>query len=203
MALVSEFAGIIFDYGGVLVHHQTDEDQVRMAEVAGMPKKQFTDLYWLEREDYDKGLVAAGDYWQKIASLAGARFSAEVVEQLIELDTLSWMQFDSVMWEWLEQLRGAGKRLAMLSNMPRELGEALKTTTSRLDQFDHVTLSYELHIVKPEPAIYSECLDGLGTPLEKTLFLDDRIANVQAAQQVGLRSIHFTSRDEVLPRLRS
>ena len=203
MALVNNFEGYIFDYGGVLVHHQTEADQARLAEIAEIPLERFTELYWSDRFEYDRGLMAAEEYWQQLASREGRILSDGVIEQLTELDTVSWMQFDSVMWEWIDQLRGAGKRIAILSNMPRDLGEALKARTDRLGSFDQVTLSYEVHAVKPEPAIYEHCLDGLGTAPNQTLFLDDRLANVQGAELLGVRAIHFTSRDDVLSRLRS
>jgi putative hydrolase of the HAD superfamily len=202
MALVSSYEGFIFDYGGVLVHHQTDEEQSRLAAIAGVPKDIFTELYWSDRLDYDKGLLSAAEYWQTLATRAGGgRLTQRMVDELIEVDSESWMHFDSVMWDWIDQLRSAGKRVAMLSNMPRELGEALKTRTDRLSRFDQVTLSYELHSVKPEPAIYEQCLEGIGTAPEQTLFLDDKIVNVQGAELLGIRAIQFLDRDDVLLRL--
>lgn len=203
MALVSSYEGFIFDYGGVLVHHQTEADQERLAKIAEVAKDAFTEAYWSDRLDYDKGLMSAEEYWQALSSRAGGRsLKQSQIDQLVELDSVSWMQFDEVMWNWIDQLRGAGKRVAMLSNMPRDLGEALKVKTDKLSVFDQVTLSYEVHSVKPEPAIYEHCLEGIGTPPEQTLFLDDRIANVQGAELLGIRAIQFLDRDDVLLRLR-
>jgi putative hydrolase of the HAD superfamily len=204
MALVSSYDGFIFDYGGVLVLHQTDEEQARLAEIAGVPKHAFIELYWSDRLDYDKGLLTGAEYWQALAARSGGgTLGQQQVEDLIELDSQSWMHFDDVMWEWIDQLRGAGKRVAMLSNMPRELGEAIKLNTDKLDVFDQVTLSYEVHSVKPEPAIYEHCLEGIGTAPEQTLFLDDKIANVQGAEMLGIRAMQFLDRDDILLRLRS
>lgn len=203
MALVSSYDAFIFDYGGVLVEHQTDADQARMADIAGVPKDLFTESYWVERPDYDKGLLSYSEYWQNIARRAGRTFTEQTIDELVEFDNVSWMQFDSVMWEWIDQLRAAGKRVAMLSNMPRELGEALKTRTQKLTSFNHVTLSYEVRSMKPEPTIYEHCLQGLGAAPELTLFLDDRIANVQGAELLGMRAMLFTSRDDILLLLRS
>ena len=203
MALVNSYQALVFDYGGVLVEHQTDADQGRMAEIAGVPTDLFTDLYWAERPAYDKGVLSYCEYWQKVARRAGKTITEQTIDALVELDNVSWMQFDSVMWNWVEQLRVAGKRMAMLSNMPRELGEALKTRTQKLTSFNQVTLSYEVRSMKPEPAIYEHCLEGLGACPDQTLFLDDRIANVQGAEALGMRAILFTSRDEILPLLRS
>jgi putative hydrolase of the HAD superfamily len=203
MALVSSYQGFIFDYGGVLVRHQTQEDQARLAEIAGIPQVRFTELYWANRPDYDKDLVTASEYWSAVGDGAGAAFTLHTIEELTELDTTSWMQFDSVMWDWVEDLRRAGKRVALLSNMPRELGEALRTRTRRLDSFDHVTLSYEVRAAKPDAAAFEHCLEGLGTPADQLLFLDDRIENVQGAEALGIRGIQFTDREEILLRVRS
>ncbi len=203
MALTNSYDGFIFDYGGVLVTHQTDEDQERLAEVAAVPKELFSELYWADRLDYDKGLVSGFEYWQSIAQRAGTFLNQRAIDQLTELDTVSWMRFDSVMWEWIDELRRARKRVAMLSNMPRDLGEALKSRTDRLNNFDCVTLSYEVHSVKPEPAIYEQCLEGLGLEPEQTLFFDDKIANIQGAELLGMRAIQFTDRDDVLLRVRT
>ncbi|HEY7305931.1 MAG TPA: HAD family phosphatase [Bryobacteraceae bacterium] len=201
MALVSEYQGVIFDFGGVLVAHQNDADQARLAALAGISPTKFFDLYWSYRLDYDKGLVSNVEYWQTVARNGGSTLTPDTIDQLTHLDNESWMQFDPSMWEWVGQLRSAGKPVAMLSNMPRDLGEALRKT-DRLEQFDYVTLSYEARSAKPEPAIYEHCLAGLGTPPGKTLFLDDRMPNVEAAEKLGIRAVHFVDRDEVLAKLR-
>ncbi|MGI9073727.1 MAG: HAD family hydrolase [Bryobacteraceae bacterium] len=203
MALVSSYDGFMFDYGGVMVHHQSDGDQAKLAQIAGIPKDVFTELYWSERCDYDKDVISGIEYWQIVAQRGGAPLTEQVIEELIDFDNHSWMQFDSVMWEWIDQLRAAGKRVGLISNMPRDLGEALKSHTQKLSNFDQVTLSYEIHAVKPEPAVYEHCLEGLNTPPEQTLLLDDRIENVQGAELLGIRAIQFTSRDDVMLRLRS
>ena len=203
MAPASAYDGFIFDYGGVLVSHQTDDDQARMAAIAGIPAESFGELYWAHRLEYDTGALSGIEYWQTVArESANKLFDLALIDRLIELDSQSWMRFDSVMWDWISQLRSAGKRVAMLSNMPRDLGEALKTSTNRLSNFDHVTLSYEVGAAKPDPSIYEHCLEGLNLPPERTLFLDDRLANVHGAELLGMHAVEFLNRDDVLSRLR-
>lgn len=201
MGLVSEYAGIIFDFGGVLVAHQSDGDQAELAKLAGLPAETFSERYWSHRLDYDKGLLSRVQYWQMVARNGKGALRPATIDRLAEVDNRSWMHFDPPMWAWVEQLRKEGKPVAMLSNMPRDLGDALKQT-DRLRPFNHVTLSYELRSAKPEPAIYEHSLAGLGTDPRRTLFLDDRMENVQAAEMLGLHGIHFTNRDAVLMKLR-
>jgi putative hydrolase of the HAD superfamily len=202
MAEIDAYEGIIFDYGGVLVHHQSLECQTRMAGVVGVPLERYNQIYWSDlRFDYDKALLTAAEYWRAVAAAAETTLSREQIDELIALDVASWMDYDEGMWEWMAALRAAGKRLAVLSNMPLDLGEALRYRTHRFDPFDHVTLSYELNAAKPEPVIYHDCLSGLGTPAAKTLFLDDRLVNIEAAGKLGIQGRLFTSRDEVLAKL--
>jgi putative hydrolase of the HAD superfamily len=202
MALADSYDGYIFDYGGVLAHHQSDADQARLAGIAAIPPEHFFNLYWDTRLDYDKGSVTAAEYWSNIGRGAGKTLSDAVIEQIVDADNQSWMQFDQAMWDWIAELRAAGKRVAMLSNMPRDLGEALASQTDRLSVFDHVTVSYAVRSAKPEPAIYQHCLAGIGTAPERTVFLDDRIANVQGAESLGIHAVEFLNRDEVLSRLK-
>lgn len=198
-----DYDGVIFDYGGVLVWHQAAEEQKRMAEIAGIPVETFTELYWVNRLSYDKGDLTAAEYWHELARQAGISFpDGSSIEHLTEVDTQSWMHFDNVMWNWVNELRAAGKRIAILSNMPRDLGEALRSRTDRLGCFDQVTLSFEVRSVKPEPVIYEHCLEGLNTSPERTLFLDDRIENVRGAELLGISATQFLDRDDVLLRLR-
>ena len=201
MALVSSYDGFIFDFGGVLVHHQSDAEQVKMARIAGMSVESFAEAYWAKRLDYDKGLLTAHEYWYDVGKSAGIVLSPEVIDKLSDVDAKSWMHFDQVMWDWIEQLRAAGKRVALLSNMPMEIGLELKSRPDRVGIFDHVTLSYELRAAKPEPTIYEECLEGIGTAPDRTIFFDDRIANVQGAEMLGIHAIEFLNRDDVLLRM--
>jgi len=198
MAPVKDFDGYIFDYGGVLVHHQAEADQERMAQTAGIPSEQFSELYWGTRLDYDKGLVSGPEYWAAIGHTAGKVLTPAVIDQLTEIDSVGWMNFDEPMWTWIAELRKAKKRVAILSNMPSDLGEAIKARTDRMKRFDFVTLSYEINSVKPESAIYEHCLEGIGTDPARTVFFDDRIANVHGAEMLGIQAVEFLKRDDVL-----
>jgi len=201
MALVDQYAGVIFDYGGVLVAHQSAQDAAHLAELAGLSPEVFHQVYWSDRLRYDKGLVSADEYWNDMARRAGTAFTAEQIQKLVDADVESWLNFDASMYTFAKALREQGKKVAVLSNMPLELGEALKSRTQGFEPFAHLTLSYEVHSVKPEPEIYEHCLAGIGLEPEQALFLDDRIENLRGAQRLGIHALQFTSPAEMLPKL--
>ena len=202
MPFANLYDGFIFDYGGVLVRHQTPAEQNHMASIAGIADDHFRELYWKDRIDYDKGLITGIEYWQAIGRDAGLLLAMDQISTLVEADSVSWLNFDEPMWDYIQELRTAGKRVAILSNMPKDLGEAIKARTQRFEIFDHVTLSYEIKSVKPEAPIYEDCLAGIGTAAMRTIFFDDRIANVKGAEMVGINGLEFFDRDEILRQVR-
>ncbi len=72
---------------------------------------------------------------------------------------------------------------------------------SWLAGFPHHTFSHRLRIAKPDERIYHHAVEGIGHPAEATLFIDDRIENVEAARSVGLHAIQYSSHDSFLREL--
>ncbi|MFM8794577.1 MAG: HAD-IA family hydrolase, partial [Acidimicrobiales bacterium] len=56
--------------------------------------------------------------------------------------------------------------------------------------FDAIVDSHEVGIRKPNPAIYMLTLERLGANPGRTAFLDDLIANVDAARRLGIHGVH-------------
>ena len=58
------------------------------------------------------------------------------------------------------------------------------------DVFGKIFYSYEINRRKPDLDIYEFVLEDAGLKAEETLFLDDNLDNVLAAQKVGIKIIH-------------
>ncbi|MDR1004014.1 MAG: HAD family phosphatase [Prevotellaceae bacterium] len=56
------------------------------------------------------------------------------------------------------------------------------------DFFEHIYLSYEMKLAKPDPAIFRQVLDETGIAPAQTLFIDDSIANCRTAEALGIRT---------------
>ena len=68
---------------------------------------------------------------------------------------------------------------------------------SVLKNFERYFLSYEMRLLKPDPAYYQNVLDTLDVPASDCVFIDDRVENVEAARGVGIASIRFISIDQL------
>ena len=183
---------VVFDYGGVISQHQPAGDVARLAAVAGCDVSQFTAAYWPGRLSYDSGDLDAGTYWQKVGTTIGRSFSPAEVAELARLDVQSWLHLQEETVTLIQQVAAAGHRLALLSNAPADVAEAISGLPVA-GHFEHLVFSCFLRTAKPDPACYGAALSQLGARAEEVTFLDDRPANVDAATGLGLRGVHFTT----------
>ena len=187
---------VIFDYGNVICEPQRSSDLDDMADILGLDRLEFESLYWRFREDYDRDDLDVLAYWSKIEAGAKGKFQAEQIEKATLADCHSWGRSNDRVVAWVNQIRHAGLKTALLSNMPLRLRQHLDAHCAWLPHFDHKIFSCDLGCIKPDPEIYRQCLDLLGVAAEQTLFIDDRLPNVEAAQKLNMHGFLFTNLDE-------
>jgi len=92
----------------------------------------------------------------------------------------------------LEQLSEQGLRTYGLTNFSAEKWPVFCRRYEFTDLFEGVVVSGEERLVKPDPRIFHIAVDRFGLDPEFTLYTDDRIDNVRAAEQLGMIGNHFT-----------
>jgi putative hydrolase of the HAD superfamily len=192
---------VLFDFGGVICFHPSPEQWQEAATFCGADVDALQNAFWKDRDNYDAG-EDPRDYWRGVAVHMGRSFDDVMIDGLIEREIRFWSHFDDRVLNWTKDLHAAGLRTSMLSNMPRPLGEHLKTLPGFLDHFDEVTFSYEVGVVKPDAPIYHSAIGELEIDPARALFLDDRQSNIDAARAVGLRAELFTTWEDFLTKHR-
>ena len=190
---------VIFDYGNVICRPPTQQQLSEAAELCGLSVDEFVQAFWRKRREYDRG-TDARDYWLDIAASSGRRFDDELIAEMMRREVDFWGRLDDRVLHWTRDLRRRGLRTSILSNLPRTLGEKLRSVPGFLDHFDQVTFSYELGAIKPEASIYRHAIEGLGVEPAEALFLDDRPENVEGARAAGIHAEVFNSWEEFLER---
>ncbi len=66
------------------------------------------------------------------------------------------------------------------------------------DAFDHIVISGEAGLMKPDPRIYLLAVSGLKVEPEAVVFIDDVARNVSGAQAVGMQGIQFLNPAQVM-----
>ena len=65
------------------------------------------------------------------------------------------------------------------------------------DYFEETFLSYEMHLAKPDKAIFEKVLQDANLLPEETLFIDDSEANCKAAEEVGIHAHQYHIGDDL------
>ncbi|HVT98607.1 MAG TPA: HAD family phosphatase [Acidobacteriaceae bacterium] len=187
---------VIFDYGEVLCTQDHAAHQ-RLIALTGLHHDTFESLYWRDRHSYDLGRFDGRGFWAQFASDAGLTFTSEQIDALIETDVVMWTSISEAMLAWARSLPRTGILIAILSNMVQEVLDTMRQKFSWLAEFNQLTWSCELGIAKPDPAIYTLTCEKLGVAPADALFLDDRLVNVRAAEQLGLMALQFRSIEQL------
>jgi len=188
---------VIFDYGMVLTGPQDPEAHAALMRITGLPLDRFEELYWADRHAYDEGKLTGIAFWRKFVRQAGLPENQEMVAELNHWDARMWTTSNLAMLAWQQNLKKHGLLTAILSNMGDNVLENMEREFDWLPRFDVLVWSFQLHMAKPDPAIYRHTLTALSAEPEETLFLDDRIVNVEAARALGMRALEFSTVDRL------
>src|SRR6056300_1476168 len=80
----------------------------------------------------------------------------------------------------------------ILSNWSAETYEGIEDQYPFLKEFDGKIISGRDFLIKPDPAIYELAISRFDLIPEETLFIDDRLDNIEAAQKLNFQTIHLT-----------
>ena len=80
----------------------------------------------------------------------------------------------------------------VLSNWSAETYEGMEETYPFLKDFDGKIISGRDFLIKPDPAIYELAISRFNLVPQETLFIDDRLDNIEAAQKLNFQTIHLT-----------
>jgi putative hydrolase of the HAD superfamily len=189
----ADVKAVIFDYGEVLCHPPSADERARLAGFFGVELEKFPALWERNRGPFDRGDLTAEVYWKMLAVEAGAVIGPAEMQAICELDMAMWSNVNSEMVEWVRQLRSAGMKVGLLSNMHPDMVAHCRKQFPWIDDFDFATFSADVRLIKPDAAIYQHTLRGLGVSASEALFLDDREINIQAARALGIHAIQFRS----------
>ena len=91
----------------------------------------------------------------------------------------------------IDALAGHGIAQHALSNMPAEKWPGVRAHYPDFTHFGTIVISGEEGVIKPDPVIYEITKGRISTPAHKTLFIDDRLDNIEAARAAGFMGHHF------------
>lgn len=182
---------VVFDIGNVLIRYAPNNfikqlfpgDERKQRE---MMERVYTGKYWPQ---LDRGTMEYEEAARRLTEEFGG-----VYEEYMRAFT-GWIELKTPIeegWRTVRRCRRAGKRLYLLSNYPR-VGylQVRERFADRFELFDGGCISCHCHYNKPEREIYETLIDTCSLIPERTLFIDDMLANVEGAIKMGIHGFHM------------
>ena len=182
---------IIFDYGCVISKKQDTGYIKKMSDILNIEENKFIVEYYNYRYDYDKGLITAYQYWEKISQPSNIKITSEIITELIQYDIKSWTDINNAMLAYILDIKNKVNKIAVLSNMNIETLNYVKENFSWIKKFDETIFSCEVGHNKPEKEIYERCIEKIGLNPVDCVLIDDSIENIQGANNYYINTIHY------------
>jgi len=178
---------VVFDVGNVLLSFQPEEILKRVVPErpdlhAELTIRVFKSPYWCMR---DRGSIMAEDAIAAMSRTAPELepYVRRVIEQWIDIPPMQ----EGV--DALHACKAHGKKLYALTNYADEAFAHACHTHGFFSLFDGLVVSSRVHMMKPEREIYDHLIRRFCLDPARTLFIDDSIANIEAALDAGWQAI--------------
>ncbi len=190
MAQRMPLKAVIFDWGGVLVRTTDWRLREEWERRLGLAPGQSSAIVFGAETGYDVQLGRVSDeaHWEWVTHRLGLS-SSETAD--FRRDFFAGDVVDSDLLAYIDRLRQA-YHVGLLSNASSSARALMTERLGIIQHFNSVTISGEEGVMKPDPGIYQIALARAGARAEEAIFVDDVLVNVEAAQRLGMRGVHFT-----------
>lgn len=181
---------LLIDLGGVLINldrQRCMESFKRLGFTEAEERLNIRQLHGVFMQQ-EKGLITSAEFRNEIREMMGKEVSDKQIDA-------AWNSFlvDIPAYKLNLLLELRTKYVVYLLSNTNEIH--WKHTCQNLfpyrtftveDYFEKTYLSYEMHMIKPEPDIFKAVLEDAGIEPQETLFIDDADINCKAAQELGI-----------------
>lgn len=190
---------VFFDLGGVIVRTEYQTPRQKLADRLGMEYDDLSRIVF----DSDTGLqasigtITSEQHWESV--MKRLKRSAEEMTAIRE-EFFAGDIVDRQLLEFLRSLRGK-IQTGLISNAWSDLRDYLRRE-KMIDAFDHIIISAEVGVAKPDPKIFQIALEKAGVSPSEAVFVDDFYVNIEGCEKVGMQGIHFKDAPSTLQQLK-
>lgn len=191
---MSKIKNIVFDLGGVIFEIDKNRAIKHFNEVGFADAKSYLDAFTQVGifGQLEAGQISAEDFRRELSALAGKEMT---LEDCYHGWTGYYKHMNQYILDAVMDLRKRGYRVSLLSNTNPYMMQWARSNDfdgngHPVDYyFDHLYLSYECKVMKPDARIFKMMLEGENALPEETIFIDDSPHNVAAAAALGIHTL--------------
>jgi len=172
---------ILFFDNHIFFRKMADHCPYSAEEIAGMVHR-YPDLIRI----FDSGKLSPSEFFGRVTGI----LSADIDEEPFSSVYSDVFTLNQPVLEIIKRLR-PDYRLVLLSNTDAIRFGFIRRRFPEIFVFDEYVLSYEFGWVKPERRIYLEALKLAQAEANECLFMDDIPEYVEAARELGIRTILY------------
>ncbi|MBI3403887.1 MAG: HAD family phosphatase [Acidobacteria bacterium] len=180
---------VFWDIGGVILTNGWDRTARKQAAAQfHLDWEDFQDRHDLAFPAFETGQTTIGQYLERTIFYRPRPFTQEEFKAYMFAQSQPYPESLAV----LNKVRRAGRYLlATINNEPLEINEARIKQFNLHEVFTAFFSSCYLGFRKPDAAIYRIALAVTQRAPEECVFVDDRALNLECAQKLGMRTIHY------------
>lgn len=185
----SQIKAAIFDIGMVLLRFDFSLTVKKVRGRCKVGDEEISRLFWGSGlvKAYDRGEVTTSEFGIRGAKLIG--FDGDPEELISAWSDI--FEHNQCMIERVGRWKARGMALYLLSNTCESHVNFFTAKYDFFELFDGRVYSYKEGCAKPEPAIYQTLLDRFGLQASSTLMIDDRLENIEAARNLGIKGLLY------------
>lgn len=189
---------LIWDMEGVLMLTDENDISLTVAKALNAPYEKVREIYFSDTNDkVDLGEITMDQFNEYVLdTLQISRDKKRLLEDVFNEKAY----IDEDLLKQIVQMSKEYK-IGLLSNYSNDLRPRIENEWAIGSAFDEIIISCEVGVVKPDPAIFNLMLDRLSVKADESVFIDDRIKNIDGAKKMGFHTIFFTSREQALEEL--
>ena len=100
------------------------------------------------------------------------------------------LTIDSSFYKFADKINGS-PNFALLSNDVLDWNKYIMSYYGLNKYFTHIIVSSDVHVRKPDKAIYEIALNKIGLPPNNCVFIDNSVRNLLTAWEIGMDTILF------------
>ena len=191
---MSEIKCIIFDWGGVLIDNPVEDFIQECSKVIGVKVDQLKSAYAEFAYQFERGLIEEKDLWKKIGKKLNVKIRSENSIWYDCFKTIYSPRDD--IFNLANDLKKNGYLVALLSNT--EIPAMNFFNDQHYKMFDYKVFSCKEGEAKPEPELYKILLNKISVPAKQTLFIDDKLENVETARKLNMNAVQYDDKHDLI-----
>jgi epoxide hydrolase-like predicted phosphatase len=190
---------VFFDLGGVILRTEYQAPRQHLAEKLGMEYDDLVKVVFDSESGYKAaiGTITPDEHWASVTKRL-KRPASEM--EALRHEFFAGDIIDRTLLEFLRSLRGTYKT-GLISNAWGDLRDYIVREKFD-DAFDHMIISAEVGVVKPDAKIFKIALEQAGVQAHEAVLVDDFAVNIEGCEKVGMQGIYFEDAESTLLQLK-